>query len=163
MKLTTQISVHAVHQLKPKTTQISIHAAHQLKPAHQSRLTTCHLVRWNSWTWQILNRTKKNLLRKFVTITSVRSCYHILAVRMFVGLLIDDCYSEVSLKSLSKRSLKRSDKKSGRKRPRKNDVGTSITPAPDSLHEEMKKTPKSKKKLRFMSPFEEHPFHHQST
>ncbi|XP_078310197.1 uncharacterized protein LOC144618313 [Crassostrea virginica] len=89
---------------------------------------------------------------------SMSRCYHILAVRMFVGLPIDDCHSEVSLRSLSKRSLKRSDKKSGRKRPRKNDVDISVTPAPDSLHEEMKKTPKSKKKLRFMSPVEEHPF-----
>ena len=76
---------------------------------------------------------------------SMSRCYHILAVRMFVGLPIDDCHSEVSLRSLSKRSLKRSDKKSGRKRPRKNDVDISVTPAPDSLHEEMKKTPKSEK------------------
>ena len=72
-------------------------------------------------------------------------------------------HSEVSLRSLSKGSLKRSDKKSGRKRPRKNDVDISVTPAPDSLHEEMKKTPKSKKKLRFLSPVEEYPFRHQST
>ena len=99
---------------------------------------------------------------------SSTTCYHIMAVKMFLGQDISDDHREVSLRSLSKRSLKRSDKKSGRKRPRANDIDQ-INPAPDSkaasmdnelsdttsqatdIESDIKplKTPKSKKKLRF--------------
>ncbi|KAK3108798.1 hypothetical protein FSP39_015983 [Pinctada imbricata] len=88
---------------------------------------------------------------------SASTCYHIIAVKMFVGLEIEDKKTEVSLRTLSKRSLKRSDKKSGRKKPRINDTDPVIIPAPDSILNTPKqphvdsKTPKSKKKLRFAS------------
>ena len=98
---------------------------------------------------------------------SSTTCYHIMAVKMFVGQDISDDHREVSLRSLSKRSLKRSDKKSGRKRPRANDIDQ-INPAPDSkaasmdnelsdttsqatdIESDIKplKTPKSKKKRK---------------
>ncbi|KAK3108536.1 hypothetical protein FSP39_010086 [Pinctada imbricata] len=84
---------------------------------------------------------------------SVSTCYHIIAVKLFVGLAVDDKKTEVSLRTLSKRSLKRSDKKSGRKRPRINDIDPDVIPAPDSLintpQPTKMQTPKSKKKLRF--------------
>ena len=73
---------------------------------------------------------------------------------MYVGLPVNTDNREVSLRSLSKRSLKRSDKKSGRKKPRTNDIDAVVHPAPDSLQEKENdiKTPKSKKKLKFSSP-----------
>ena len=73
---------------------------------------------------------------------------------MYVGLPVNTDNREVSLRSLSKRSLKRSDKKSGRKKPRTNYIDAVVHPAPDSLQEKENdiKTPKSKKKLKFSSP-----------
>ena len=64
---------------------------------------------------------------------SSSTCYHIIAVKMFVGLPVNDVPREVNLRTLSKRSLKRSDKKSGRKRPRANDLDPIVIPAPDSI------------------------------
>lgn len=60
---------------------------------------------------------------------SMTRCYHIIAVRMFVSLPVDPDIRQVSLRTLSKRSLKRSDKMLGRT----NDVDTVILPATDSV------------------------------
>jgi hypothetical protein len=91
---------------------------------------------------------------------SVSRCYHIIAVRMFVGLHVPmgNDNRKMNLRALSKRSLKRSDDKSGRKKPRVNDIDAIVNPAPDSVAKEVeKKTPKSKKKLRFnVTPDQKH-------
>ena len=42
-------------------------------------------------------------------------CYHVIAVKMFMGLAVNQDSRDICLRSLSKRSLKRSDKKSGGK------------------------------------------------
>ncbi|PJE77789.1 hypothetical protein CI610_03284 [invertebrate metagenome] len=81
-----------------------------------------------------------------------------MAARMKMGDEIVDSKRTVSLKQLSKNSLKRNDKKSGRKKPRCNDYDRDVIAAPDSVtlnqdndtimvDSTPPKTPKSTKKL----------------
>ena len=64
------------------------------------------------------------------TCPSTSRCYHILAVRMSIGLEDVDSKQKVSLSQLRRNTRSRGDKKSGRKAPRAGDYD--IVPAPDS-------------------------------
>ena len=61
--------------------------------------------------------------------SSIR-CYHILAVRMTVGLKYSQCNKTVNLTQLRRNTRTRREKKSGRKAPRPGDYD--IIPAPDA-------------------------------
>ncbi len=60
-------------------------------------------------------------------------CYHILAVRISVGLEDKVKLKKINLTQLHRNTRYRTDKKSGRKAPRPGDCD--INPAPDSVHE----------------------------
>jgi len=60
-------------------------------------------------------------------------CYHILAVRISVGLEDIDKLKKINLTQLRRNTRSRTDKKSGRKAPRPGDLD--INPAPDSIFE----------------------------
>ena len=62
---------------------------------------------------------------------STGRCYHIMAVRMSIGLDIPCCEQKINLTQLPRNSRSRKDKTSGRKRPRVDDC--EIVAAPDSL------------------------------
>ncbi len=61
---------------------------------------------------------------------STGRCYHIMAVKMSVGLRDKESKKSVNLTQLRRNTRSRMDKRSGRKRPRPGDYD--INPAPDS-------------------------------
>lgn len=65
------------------------------------------------------------------TCPSTGCCYHLLAVRMSIGLEDKQKRKKVNLTQLRRNARSRREKKSGRKAPRPGDY--SITPAPDSI------------------------------
>lgn len=68
------------------------------------------------------------------TCPSVGRCYHILAVRMSIGLEDINHKQKVNLTQLRRNTRCRTEKKSGRKAPRPGDY--EIVPAPDSIASE---------------------------
>ena len=78
---------------------------------------------------------KPNVIRLFPTEScscpSTSRCYHIMAVRMSIGLDTTSCKQKVNLTQLRRNNRSRKDKTSGRKRPRIEDF--EVVAAPDSL------------------------------
>lgn len=68
--------------------------------------------------------------RESCTCPSTSRCYHIIAVRMSIGLEDVDSKRKVNLTQLRRNTRSRADKKSGRKAPRPGDY--CIEPAPDA-------------------------------
>ena len=67
------------------------------------------------------------------TCPATRRCYHILAVRISVGLEDKGKLKKINLTQLRRNTCSRIDRKSGRKAPRLGDLD--INPAPDSIHQ----------------------------
>ena len=66
------------------------------------------------------------------TCPSTNQCYHIMAVRMSIGLHNTNSKKKINLTQLRRNTRSRTDKKSGRKAPRAGDY--EVVPAPDARH-----------------------------